>query len=195
MASPSSLNSRISPPARSPQQGSPILNAVRRVPPPPPSRTSKPPVPPPAGSSRASVMSTTTTASDRSSLFSNGTVTTAHTSVTSFNQLFRPTPVPIVARKRYEAVFFANVNAQRRLKLKTPSLLSANSALNSNPGTPTTPRKGWRGVSVDLVTNPEDHPLISTSGDDEEISRLEGHVVKTIWTRSRLLPEKLRDIW
>ncbi|KAL5511761.1 hypothetical protein ACEPAH_4979 [Sanghuangporus vaninii] len=191
--------SSTSPPFDSPtlptsQKASPVLNAVRRVPPPPPpSRFNKPP--PQATSSRASVMSATTTASDRSSIFSAGTATTAHTSIASCTQLLRPTPVPIVARKRYEAVFFANVNAQCRLRLKRLSPSTSMSPPSSSPTSPTTPRKGWRGVSVDLVTNPEENPVFSGPEDERDSNRLEGPIIRVIWSRSKLSPEKLRDIW
>ncbi|KAL5490188.1 hypothetical protein ACEPAI_5021 [Sanghuangporus weigelae] len=175
------------------QKASPTLNAVRRVPPPPPSRSNK--SPPQTTSSRASVMSTTTAASDRSSISSAGTATTAHTSIASCTQLLRPTPVPIIARKRYEAVFFANANAQRRLRLKRLSPSTSTSPSSSNPASPTTPRKGWRGVSVDLVTNPEENPVFSGPEDEADSSRLEGPIIRAIWSRSKLSPEKLRDIW
>ena len=167
---------------------------MRRVPPPPPpSRSSKPP----PGSSRASVMSTATTASDRSSLFSLGTVTTAHTSINSYTQLLRPTPVPIVARKRYEAVFFANINAQRRMAAKklSPTPSAGASPSPSQPSTPTTSRRGWRGVSVDLVTNPEEKTLLANLAETTEENRLDGRVVRSIWSKSHLQSDKLRDIW
>lgn len=180
--------------SQSPKPSSPTPNIMRRVPPPPPpSRISKPP----PGSSRASVMSNATTGSDRSSLFSLGTVTTAHTSINSCTQLLRPTPVPIAARKRYEALFFANINAQRRMAAKkvSPAPSAGSSPNPSQPGTPTTPRRGWRGVSVDLVTNPEEKTLLACLAEDIEGNRLDGRTVKSIWSRSHLAPEKLKDIW
>ncbi|KAH8117209.1 hypothetical protein DFH11DRAFT_1573743 [Phellopilus nigrolimitatus] len=179
-----------------PSSPSSLSSATRRVPPPPPSRFSKPP---PSASSRASLMSTATSASDRSSIFSTTTVTTAHTSIGSYTQLLRPTPVPLVARKRYEAVFFANVNAQRRAmmnKLSPSAAPGGFSPTPPSPSSPTTPRKGWRGLSVDLITNPENNPLFSPVSEEEgEGSRLEGQAVKGIWSKSKLLPEKLKDIW
>lgn len=180
--------------SQSPKPSSPTPNLMRRVPPPPPpSRSTKPP----PGSSRASVLSNTTTGSDRSSLFSLGTVTTAHTSINSCNQLLRPTPVPIVARKRYEGVFFANINAQRRLAMKiSPAQSASNSPNPSQPPTPTTTaRKGWRGVSVDLVTNPDEKNMLAALAEDVEGNRLDGRVVKSIWRRSNLQRDKLKDIW
>lgn len=171
------------------QGPSPIPNPLRRIPPPPPIRKS-----PPSESHRASLMSTistTTSVSDRSSILSAGTVTTAHTSISSYNQLLRPTPVPPVARKRYEAVFFANINAQRRAILNKPPTLAA----PQTPATasPSTPKRGWRGISVDLITNPEENPALLDDG--IEGSMLDGIVVRYIWSKSRLPKEKLKDIW
>lgn len=166
---------------------------VRRVPPPPP-RASKASIPPSA-SSRNSLISNTST-SDRSSIFSNSTITTAHTSIGSYTQLLRPTPVPLIARKRYEALYFANVNAQRRLVATSLSPRAADK--NSSSPSPTsslTPRKGWRGLSVDLITNPEEIPKVSASEDEAESMRLEAQVVKVIWSKSKIQPEKLKDIW
>ncbi|EIN07244.1 hypothetical protein PUNSTDRAFT_127030 [Punctularia strigosozonata HHB-11173 SS5] len=159
----------------------PTSYAVRRAPPAPPVRSPKPP------SSRASLASTT--ASDRSSIISSIT-TTSRTSVSSRasatttpkpsnqsfasrpSQLSRPTPVPPAARKRYEAVFTANVlNKKRNAKLA--------------------PRQaaGWRGLSVDLVTSPE-------AAEDVRLEdRLEGAIVREIWIKSRLDRTKLKQIW
>ncbi|KAI5124309.1 hypothetical protein M0805_008917 [Coniferiporia weirii] len=188
---PSSVPAPVSSSSKPPQPSSPTPNNVRRIPPPPPSRAAKPP----SASSRASLMSITTSASDRSSIFSTATIATAHTSIGSYTQLLRPTPVPLVARKRYEAVFFANVNAQRRATVGKLSPSAATSAASLSPTSPTTPRKGWRGLSVDLITNPEDNPLFSGSQEDIDSGKLEGRVVKSIWSKSKLFPEKLRDIW
>ncbi|EJD05710.1 uncharacterized protein FOMMEDRAFT_139072 [Fomitiporia mediterranea MF3/22] len=140
-------------------------------------------------------MSAGTSASDRSSLFSNGTGTTAHTSIGSCTQLLRPIPVPIIARKRYESVFFANVNAQRRLATQSLSPSPTANSSSLTPPTSATPRKGWRGVSVDLTTNPEENPVLSAPIEDVEGTRLDGKAVRAIWSRSKLTPGKLRDIW
>jgi hypothetical protein len=80
--------------------------------------------------------------------------------------------VPPAARKRYEAVFAANVlNKKRNAKLA--------------------PRQaaGWRGLSVDLVTSPE------MSEDVRPEDRLEGGIVRAIWTKSKLERTKLKQIW
>lgn len=61
---------------------------------------------------------------------------------------------------------------------------------------------GWRGLSVDLITNPDDHPLSSKENEDEEDDsyvgldeRMDGMSVKHIWGASKLEKEKLRAIW
>lgn len=65
---------------------------------------------------------------------------------------------------------------------------------------------GWRGLSVDLITNPNDHPVRSGKEKDEDDEdeadrevgleeRLDGYCVKTIWGASRLEEGKLRAIW
>jgi len=73
---------------------------------------------------------------------------------------------------------------------------------------------GWRGLSVDLITNPQDHPLKKSDagkengrnlgegfgregdGDGDELDgKLDGYVVKLIWRTSKLEREKLRAIW
>lgn len=66
---------------------------------------------------------------------------------------------------------------------------------------------GWRGLSVDLITNPDENVLVmqdtgngsSESTDDTDDvgseERLDGHAVKRIWTCSKLDTSKLRDIW
>ncbi|THH10286.1 hypothetical protein EW145_g1441 [Phellinidium pouzarii] len=175
----------------------------RRIPlakPPSSSSSSSPSLSPPIPSSQKpsqpSSPTFATSASDRSSIFSTGTITTAHTSIGSYTQLLRPTPVPLVARKRYEAVFFANVNARRRANVNKLSVSTSEGSASLAPASPTTPRKGWRGLSVDLITNPEDNPVFSVELEEEtEGGRLEGQIVKTIWLKSKLLPEKLRDIW
>ncbi|KAI8989807.1 hypothetical protein BD414DRAFT_460000 [Trametes punicea] len=186
---------------------SPLLAPKRdSAPPPPPRSRSRPP------SSRNSLASTsaasTTAISDRSSILSTAT---SHTSVSTRSattstpkpkpkpqpaQLSRPTPVPPAARKRYEAVFNGNVIAARQLeraKSPPPSRKSRQAA-------------GWRGLSVDLITNPEEiasagngvGPVSRSGSVDEEVNseeRLDGAVVRAIWKLSRLKRETLRLIW
>jgi len=62
---------------------------------------------------------------------------------------------------------------------------------------------GWRGLSVDLITNPDDHPVLSSKEnedqkDDNHVGpdeRMDGMTVKYIWGASKLEKEKLRAIW
>lgn len=68
---------------------------------------------------------------------------------------------------------------------------------------------GWRGLSVDLITNPEevaaafgrekgDGEAVLGGGGEMEVDgseRLEGRVVKMVWTMSGLERGKLREIW
>ncbi|KIJ10520.1 hypothetical protein PAXINDRAFT_102011 [Paxillus involutus ATCC 200175] len=190
---------------------------TRRPPPPPPSyqpfSRSRPP------SSRASLASTSASTSDRSSIISNVT-TTSRTSTstrssaqfggsTKPSSLLRPTPVPPTARARYESLFISAVQGRRKAEKKKKQ--------NSNTlaPLPLTMKKGrhaagWRGLSVDLITNQEDHPYpsadkekVDTSDSEDEAKfvqvgpeeSLNGRIVKRIWSTSRLDRKKLRDIW
>jgi hypothetical protein len=66
---------------------------------------------------------------------------------------------------------------------------------------------GWRGLSVDLITNPEDHPVPplkeaeTDNGDNTDLvpvgpeERLGGRIVRLVWSASKLDRSKLRDIW
>ena len=186
--------------------------------------TRRPPPPPPPyqprsrpSSSRASVVSTSASASDRSSILSNVT-TTSRTSVSTRNStqfggsvksspLLRPTPVPPPARSRYESLFDSAVRGRRRAgkraqktKLLSPPSMSPKKGRQA---------AGWRGLSVDLITNPEDHPVLSSEkgieesdGEEGEESspvapeeKLNGRIVKYIWGASRLDRQTLRSIW
>ena len=184
-------------------------------------KTRRPPPPPPPyqprsrpSSSRASVVSTS--ASDRSSVRSNAT-TTSRTSISTRSSaqfgssvksspLLRPTPVPPAARSRYESLFDSAVQGRRKAekrarktKLLSPPPLTAKKGRQA---------AGWRGFSVDLIANPEDHPVLSAekspegsdSEEEEESSsapeqKLNGRIVKYIWSASRLDRQKLRSIW
>ena len=101
--------------------------------------------------------------------------------------------MPPAARKRYEAVFTVNVIAARQVKrAKSPPPIRK-------------PRQaaGWRGLSVDLITNPEeispntDHAVRSELIEEEVGSeeKLDGETVKAIWRLSRLERTILRTIW
>jgi len=68
---------------------------------------------------------------------------------------------------------------------------------------------GWRGLSVDLITHPEENALVPNdtgnrslesmdSNEPDDVKpddRLDGYTVKRIWTCSKLESSKLRDIW
>ncbi|KAJ7583028.1 hypothetical protein C8J56DRAFT_792336 [Mycena floridula] len=125
-----------------------------------------------------------------SSIISSSSTTSPRRQALPKVLLSRPTPVPAAARKRYELVFNANVVQRRKQK---PLLLS-----------PVTTRKtrqaaGWRGLSIDLTTNdpsPDDDWV--EDGDDLVIGsheRLEGYIVRHIWSRSKLDKAKLGEIW
>jgi hypothetical protein len=190
---------------------------ARRLPPPPPRPGNSNP-----HSSRTSF--TSTTASDRSSIMSNPTsrISTGTSLSTQSNsqlklspQLTRQTPVPAAAKQRYEYVFIANVRTKRKAD-KSAATANASSLAPSNlaglavPGRQTRKAAGWRGLSVDLTTNPEEalfsvHDTDSMRtesldfSDPEDVvgveERLDGHTVKRIWSMSRLERVKLRDIW
>ncbi|TBU35592.1 hypothetical protein BD311DRAFT_647093 [Dichomitus squalens] len=187
-------------PAKSPASAptspriSPRLTPRRDGPAPPPPPRSRPP------SSRNSLASTSAAStSDRSSILSTATSRTSISTRSTTTpkpksaMLTRPTPVPPAARKRYEAVFNGNVIAARQAqRAKSPPPIRK-------------PRQaaGWRGLSVDLITNPEE---ISSSVDpgtrsepiEEELSsdeKLDGQTVKAIWKLSRLENATLRMIW
>ncbi|KAK1236413.1 hypothetical protein PQX77_000353 [Marasmius sp. AFHP31] len=137
----------------------------------------------------------------------------------------RPTPVPPAARRRFEAVFEENVKQARRAKrerVKTRALEREKEDLlvfrnGEKPAvlSPEQARKtrnsGWRGLSIDLVTgerggeggkeNEHGGTGALNSRDEavdrpvETYERLEGGVVKLIWSRSRLPKERLKEIW
>lgn len=187
---------------------------TRRPPPPPPPPPYQPRSRP--SSSRTSVVSTSASTSDRSSILSNAT-TTSRTSISTRNSaqfggsaksspLMRPTPVPPAARLRYESLFDSAVQGRRKAenraqktKLLSPPPPSAKKGRQA---------AGWRGLSVDLITNPEDHPVLSEKRLEESDSEKEeeappvtpeekvnGRIVKYIWSASRLDCQKLRSIW
>ncbi|KAJ2935640.1 hypothetical protein H1R20_g1453, partial [Candolleomyces eurysporus] len=86
----------------------------------------------------------------------------------------RPTPVPLAARRRYEKVFRANViqrrkavEEQRKGKAtnghKTNGLLSPNNVPSASP-TSSGRGRGWRGLSVDLITGDPDSVAAQLNG-------------------------------
>lgn len=73
-------------------------------------------------------------------------------------------------------------------------------ALSPPPGRKARQAAGWRGLSVDLITNPEHAGALSPGVEaiDEEVGpdeRLGGRVVARIWQTSRLERVKLQSIW
>ncbi|KAG6333577.1 hypothetical protein ID866_5516 [Astraeus odoratus] len=181
------------------------VKARRPPPPPPPSLLRSRPL-----SSRASLTSTSASTSDRSSILSTATTNSTRSSTVASNTklslLHRPTPVPPSARARYDALFMSAVEGQREAERQ--------SRTNTIYSPTTQSRKerqaaGWRGLSLDLVAQSEDHPILSmnkrelqstgnSDGEDELLGvgeRLNGHIVKYIWKASRLDRKKIRDIW
>ncbi|THU80121.1 hypothetical protein K435DRAFT_874711 [Dendrothele bispora CBS 962.96] len=134
--------------------------------------------------------------------FSNGSLPTT-----------RPTPIPAAVRPRYETAFDTAVIQKRQAQLLRnrqwekegrPSLLSPGVA------SPKRTRPGWRGLSIDLITGGDDltgsndDPTKGKGpdGDDLDVDthvgpteRLEGYIVKIIWSRSKLPKQKLGAIW
>lgn len=115
--------------------------------------------------------------------------------------------MPLEARVRYDAVFDANVRAREKAK-RSGSLLSPLSAFEPGSGMKRGMRQnaGWRGLSVDLITDPDaagekekGEKYGGWKGEQEppvdRDARLEGSVVKMIWTKSRLEKSVLRNIW
>ena len=116
--------------------------------------------------------------------------------------------MPPAARARYDRVFDAN---WRALSARPPSKKAKkDGGMLSVPGAETTrTRKGWRGLSVDLI--PADNPALGggDGGADEKArirekereevvpgdARLPGKVVQRIWSLSRLDKARLKDIW
>lgn len=202
-SSPSSLTSPVLALTPSGSSSAPSLASTRRVPPPLPITSPPPPPPPPSRSrppsARTSVQSTNTTASDRSSLFSTGSHTSfsSRTSVSPSKQqaLSKPGPAwakPSPPRARYDELFLANVRAHAPPRKPPPP------PPPPPPPLPQVPAKrqnaGWRGLSIDLDQGP--HPAaaapVPETGPD---ARLDGRLVRKIWLKSGLEPQRLQDIW
>ncbi|KAG6916654.1 hypothetical protein DXG01_005940 [Tephrocybe rancida] len=158
----------------------------------------KPPPPPPDRSSdRSSIQSHS---SHSHSSHSHSTTTT--NTNTPLLKGKRPTPVPLSARARYDSVFDSNVRQKRKAEKakdrERPALLSPAEARGASRRA-----VGWRGLSVDLITGGhEGVPKDDGEQEEEDESgavgpneRLEGHLIKTIWRRSRLGRRVLGAIW
>jgi hypothetical protein len=87
-------------------------------------------------------------------------------------------------RARYDALFSANVRAHAP---KPPS-----------PPTPTPAKRqnaGWRGLSIDVPPTPAPPPGPAPITEPGPEARLDGRLVREIWLKSRLGPQRLRGIW
>ncbi|KZV67995.1 hypothetical protein PENSPDRAFT_736222 [Peniophora sp. CONT] len=211
--------------------GSSTGSGSRRVPPPPPppqtgplpyvarTRTpsmSRPPSvrsfasgssAPPVPTRTASVSSTSTSNNHTTPRISPALTVqgTGNSSIVGASRGRAP-PMPPAARTRYDKVFDANwrVNTARPSKKAKKD----GNGMLSVPGTETPrTRKGWRGLSVDLI--PADNPAFTGESEKsgmrvkvperEEIvpgdARLSSGVVKRIWSLSRLDRARLKDIW
>ncbi|KAJ8592498.1 hypothetical protein M405DRAFT_879897 [Rhizopogon salebrosus TDB-379] len=185
------------------------------------------PLPPPAShqslsraklpSSRTSLASTSASTSDRSSILSlSDATTTSRTSTSTRNSgqlghsaslLLRPTPVPSAARTRYETLFVSTVITRRKAEKDARKAKPKSLSLTPSPAKKGRQAAGWRGLSVDLITNPDDHPILSLQEEDDNEDddakedhmgleeRLGGRIVKLIWNASKLDRQKLQDIW
>ena len=156
-----------------------------------------PPPPPSRSSDRSSITSTTTTYSFSSGSQSHQSHNLYSPSLPS-SKAKRPTPVPLAARKRYEAVFNANIlqrrKAEKGKQQEKPTLLNVTEARSRRA-------VGWRGLSVDLLTA-NDVPQQLDRGDGTVIhdivgpdEKLEGLIIKRIWKNSGLDNSRLADIW
>ncbi|KAF7778643.1 hypothetical protein Agabi119p4_2988 [Agaricus bisporus var. burnettii] len=180
----------------------PLPYVPRRVPPPPPSRASD----------RSSIQSSTSSSQSRRSSSSVQTPTLITSLPLSPSSSIlspatakpkRQTPVPLAAQKRYGAVFNANIIQRRRvaaIRANEPRRLAHAEAKRGRQAA------GWRGLSVDLITaTPEE--LQDAKGKNREQSlpqvdesvgpndRLEGSIIKSIWSRSGIEKRKLVEIW
>lgn len=179
--------------------------AMERRKPPLPKRPSKPSSPnssyPPSPQTKSSSRKipppvSRSSTSDRSSVLSAGSTSTGSRRPVPNLSLARPTPIPPAARKRYENLFNANVIQKRKADKQKPALLNPDTARKTRQAA------GWRGVSIDLTTSDEP-PTVNeddwiADGDELVIGpseRLDGYVIRHIWSRSRLDKSKLADIW
>lgn len=155
--------------------------------------------------------------SDRSSILSNATTQSFSSHSSHSHQQLpplpggpvvtlktkRPTPVPLAARQRYEVVFVKNVLQQRKTQYAKENQKPSNGLL-SPPSEVARNRRaaGWRGLSVDLIVDPEgpttsqnqhDKSAVDEAVDDDE--KLEGAIVRLIWKKSGLESTRLAEIW
>jgi len=212
------------------------ITSGRRMPPPPPpsSHRDSSTASRNTASSRASPPSTA--ASDRSSILSTATTGTSYTSGSSHTPTINKTtvgplippsdrfarrpPIPASAKHRYEKLFYSNIDVRNKATLdksqkEIAGLLSVPGVGASCPTSIKKARKaaGWRGLSVDLITNPDENPPSlppsqpgsrrgsmesagsAGMGERGKGDRLDGVIVRRIWMCSKLDREKLRVIW
>jgi hypothetical protein len=167
-----------------------------------PRRAAPPPPPPSRSSDRSSILSTQSFSSHSSHSYQQPPPRSGAPSLMLKTK--RPTPVPLAARKRYEAVFINNVLQQRKAQAaketSTGSLLSPPSEVARNRRA-----AGWRGLSVDLIVDPQGPTINGAQNStpqsqgvvDEAAShdKLEGAIVKLIWKKSGLDSSRLAEVW
>ncbi|KAI6036468.1 hypothetical protein BKA83DRAFT_26065 [Pisolithus microcarpus] len=183
------------------------------------SKTRRPPPPPPPYAprfripvSQVSLTAPSGSMSDRSSTRSTASTTSrtsTHSNATGerpvYSPLHRPTPVPPSARLRYEALFVSALLGQRQVEKQ-----SRRGILPCKPMSQKERQSaGWRGLSLDLLTQQEDLAVLSPDSREPDLptdsdsncallsaeEKLNGRIVKYIWKASRLDRRKLWDIW
>ena len=169
-----------------------------------PRRAAPPPPPPSRSSDRSSILSNATTQSFSShSSHSYQSPPSLPGAPIVTLKIKRPTPVPLAARRRYEIVFIKNTLQQRKAQKEKekPGLLSPPSEVARNRRA-----AGWRGLSVDLIVDPEG-PMTNGAQSstpqsqrvvDETVEnddKLEGMIVRLVWKKSGLDSTRLAEIW
>ena len=165
------------PKVKSPSPSSPVAAPARRPAPPPPLKLK-------SSNSSLNVAATPVLLPsqqiahwrDNASTSSSSTRTSSKPSTPTTVATRRPTPVPAAARARYDAVFERNLAVQQTV--------AARRAQRNRR------QEGWRGLSIDW----NDGSGSSGAGDGSD-ARLRRHIVKTIWSWSRLPDDKLKEIW
>ncbi|KAJ8590939.1 hypothetical protein M405DRAFT_136819 [Rhizopogon salebrosus TDB-379] len=116
-------------------------------------------------------------------------------------------PVPSAARTRYETLFIATVITRRKAEKVARKDKPMSLPLPPSPAKKGRQAAGWRGLSVDLIANPEDHPILSLkeedSDDDDDAEEvpvgleeiLGGRIARLVLNASKLDRQKLQDIW
>jgi hypothetical protein len=104
-------------------------------------------------------------------------------------------------------LFVSTVITRRKAEKDARKAKPKSLSLTPSPAKKGRQAAGWRGLSVDLITNPDDHPILSLQEEDDNEDddakedhvgleeRLGGRIVKLIWNASKLDRQKLGDIW